>query len=101
VEAAKVSKENIVAVEKNEEGKVQNKEREGEEGRVLVLVADILGFPVSSSSSLCALIFYCSHPAGRNGGDREEPERTHKTQRQKRELGERERERGHRLHKVC
>jgi hypothetical protein len=51
VEAAKVLKENIVAAEKNEEGKAQNKEREGEEGRVLVLVADILGFPVSSSSS--------------------------------------------------
>lgn len=62
-----------------------------------MLVADILGFPVSSSISLCALIFCCSHPAGRNGGDREEPERTHKTQRQERELGERERERGHRV----
>ncbi len=44
-------KENIVAAEKNEEGKPQNKETEGGEGRVLVLVAEILGFPVSSSSS--------------------------------------------------
>ncbi len=31
VEAVKVPKENIVAAEKNEEGKAQNKEREGEE----------------------------------------------------------------------
>lgn len=41
-------KENIVAAEKNEEGKAQNKEREGEEGRVLVLVAD------SQARKLCA-----------------------------------------------
>jgi hypothetical protein len=101
VEAAKVSKENIVAADKNEEGKAQNKERKGEEGRVLVLVADILGFPVSSSSSQTVRSSFVARILQ---GETEETERSlsgHIRHRDRRESWEGERERGHRLHKVC
>jgi hypothetical protein len=101
VEASKVPKENIVAAEKNEEGKAQNKEREGEEGRVLVLVADVLGFPVSSSSSQTVRSSFVARILQ---GETVETERSlsgHIRHRDRRESWESERERGHRLHKVC